>query len=151
VKDQLDEKYMVEVINQEFDQLPEGAVRVGDTWKRTRTVRLGGGQSFTLKITYKYEGPFKQDGKKLQKISYQVTDVAYEQDADAAAAGSAKVTASELKSNESAGTLLFDPATGRIVDNQQKLHVTGSMTLEVGEQEISAQLDLTMEVRTRVK
>lgn len=149
VKDQLNEKYLAKAVNQEFNQLPEKAVRLGDTWKRTRTARLGGGQTFTFKSTYKYEGPIKQDGKTLQKISFQVTDVAYDQ--DAAADSPAKVTASELKSNDSAGTLLFDPATGRIALNHQKLHITGSMTLEIGGKEIPAKLDLTMEVRTRVK
>lgn len=148
LKGQLDEKYLAEVINQEFGQLPEKAVHPGDTWKRTRTARLGGGQAFTLKTTYKYEGSEKRNGRTLQKISYQVTEVVYEQDADAAGP---KVTSSDLKSNDSAGMLLFDPAAGRIVDNHQKLHITGSMTLEIGGKEISAKVDLTMEVRSRVK
>ena len=107
VKDQLDEKYLAKAVNQEFGQLPEGVVRPGDTWKRTLSARLGGGQTFTFKSTYKYEGLVKQNDKTLHKISFQVNDVAYDQDA---AAGPATVTASKLKCESSTCTLLFDAA-----------------------------------------
>jgi hypothetical protein len=142
LKGRFDSDYLQEIANKQMDRLPTSAVEKGDSWQVSLTARLGGGQSLTFNTTYTYEGTIEKDGKTLDKITSKVTEVKYAQDDPNAAA---QVSASKLKVESSSGTILFDRKTGRVVSDNEKLHVIGTMTLDINGMEFPAKLDLTIE------
>jgi len=149
LKGVLDPEYLKQVSNQEIDRITKDPVDQGDTWLRTEVSRLGGGQKFTFEMLYEYAGTVEKAGKTLDKITITTTSVNYEMDADAAS--SAKVTQSNLRVEDSGGTLFFDREHGVIVEGRSLMHIKGDMTLSAGGQEYPVELDLTMENTSLLK
>ncbi len=147
MKSQLDPEYLKTVANDELDRLPSTPVSSGDSWERTNLVRFEAGQHFTFTTKYTYKGSIEKDGKKLENIVFQVTDVVYDSDADSPV----KVLESDLKVAKSEGMILFDLAAGQIVLEHSKVRLTGSLKLEANGLEIPADLDLTIEANSRLK
>ena len=147
MKGQLDPEYLKTAANNELDTLPSEPVSPGDTWERTTTTRLDSGQRLTFTTKYTYDGGVEKDGKKLEKITAQVTKVGYSVEGPSPI----KVLESDLKPAESAGELLFDPAYGQFVSQNSKTQITGSLKLEVMGMEFPGQLDLTIGNRSTVK
>ena len=139
----LDPEYLKQVYNQELDRLPEDPVHQGDTWLRTEVSRLGRGQKFTFETLYEYVGTVEKEGKTLDKITLTTISVNYERDADAAS--QAKVTQSNLRIEESSGTLFFDRKQGVVVEGRNLMRIKGDLTLSEGGKKVSVELDLTME------
>ena len=148
LKGRFDADYLKTTANKQLDRIPSKAVKQGDTWSLTLTVRLGAGQTLTFKTTYKYEGTVKKDGTTLDKISSTVAEVQY---AQGETDSPVKVTGSKLKVESSNGTLLFDRKLGQIVSDNDKLRVKGEMTLDANGKKIPAKLDLTIEKKTTLR
>ena len=56
-----------------------------------------------------------------------------------------KITDSDLKIQESGGTILFDRAAGMIVETKDKRQISGTLKCEVNGNELPGKLDLTFE------
>lgn len=129
---------------QEFAELPDRAVKKGDTWKRESETHLPGGQTLRFTTVYKYAGEVKQKGQTLDKITFSSTKVTYAQ--VPAADAPVVVTRSNLKIKESKGVLLFDRARGEVFQRKEKVRIEGDLTLEIRNKERPAKLDLTIEI-----
>jgi hypothetical protein len=147
-------RFDVERIKREFDQshanLPDGLVREGESWERTESNGIGGGQHLTFKRRYEYKGTVQKDGKTLDKIAVTALDIAYKQDADPNLP--AKVTKSDLKVDSSEGTILFDREAGVTVEHADKTRIKGDMTMTITavNMELAVKLDLTLDSKTTV-
>lgn len=148
LKGQMDPKYLAEAANQELGEIPSEEISAGDTWERTLTMRLEGGQSLTFKNAYKYEGTVEQQGKSLDKITVATKAVTYAMDNPDSPL---KVTGSDLKVSSSAGTILFDRKLGRVAQQKSKVQIKGDITFDANGTELPAKLDLTFDVSSVVE
>jgi hypothetical protein len=118
----------------------------GDTWEREVKLNLGGGQVFTVKRKYTYEGETSKSTvdstRKVQKITAVDSSVVYSTKEGGALPF--KVTKSDLKVEESKNTILFDPLVGRSIDVNSTLRVSGKIGLSFQNQPLEGDLDLTM-------
>jgi hypothetical protein len=153
VLEQLKARFSAEKLKKEREQehnvFPDILVRTGEPWERTEVMDIGGGQTFTFKKRYEYQGTTEQGGKALDKISAKNTDVTYAMEANAA--NPAKVNKSDLKIASSDGEILFDRQAGKVVKRQTKTRITGDMTLEINGMEFPTKLDLTIETKTELQ
>ncbi|MEO8495727.1 MAG: DUF6263 family protein [Planctomycetota bacterium] len=147
MKAQVDPEYLKTAANDELAKLPSVPVSPGDSWERTTAVRLDSGQRLTFTSKYTYEGSIQQDGKKLEKITVKTTKVDYSVEGESPL----KVVESDLQVAASNGVLLFDPAYGQIVSQNNKVQVKGPLKLEVMNMEFAGQLDLSMETSVNMK
>ena len=148
IKGRFEPEYLKEASNKKMDQIPSQPVKKGDTWEIEQTVRLEAGQTMTFKTTYKYAGTIDRKGKTLHKITFISTEVEYAQDDPDA---QAKVINSNLKIKASDGTILFDQKLGRVVEQEEMVHIIGDMTFSINDQELPAKLDLKFDTKTAVK
>lgn len=144
VKDRFDEDSLRKSIEQAVMMLPDDPVKIGDSWERSKEVKIGGGQTMTFRTNYKYAGPIEKDGAKLEKITGKTVDVNYRVDGNAAI----QVTKSDFKVAESEITVLFNPALGAIISAESKTQVVGPITLVVNNMELDGKVDLTIEEKT---
>lgn len=103
-----------------FVPLPEKAVDKGAAWERAETQTVSGG---TLKgdAVYTYQGKGK-DGEEIgvsRKLSYELPKEAV---------SGVKVTKGDVKVEQATGTIVVDPASGRLVRSEQTTHVKGKLT-----------------------
>jgi hypothetical protein len=128
---------------EQLKTLPSKPLAKGDTWEQEVKLNLGQGQIFTLKRKYTYEGESVKStvtsSRKVHKITSVDSAVTY-----SAKEGPFKVTKSELKVDESKGTMLFDAEAGRAIDSSSILHVSGKIALSVNNMVLDGDLDLTM-------
>lgn len=136
-------------LQQELAALPDKPVSKGDSWMRTIESDFGSGQVLTVENRYEYLGTETVDGKPLEKIGVTATSVSFAQDQNTNAP--AKVTSSELKVAESAGSILFDRDKGSAVRTANKLRVQGTIKLSVNGMEFPGKLDLTIESKNTVQ
>ena len=128
-KSMFSKKYFRQSMTQEFTRMPVKPVKPGDTWERTESQELGGGQSLTMTVEYKYIGETEKNNKKLHKVTGKVKKVKYTQDPNEAA-GAPVVTKSDLKAKTSDFVLLYDSEVGQIVDTRTKINLAGPLTIE---------------------
>ena len=147
MKSQMDPAYLKDSANDELDKLSSDPVSTGDSWERTNTVRLDSGQRLKFTNKYTYEGRVQQDGKNLEKITSETTEVDYFVEGESPL----KVLDSDLKVAATEGEILFDPAYGQVISQHSKVQITGSLKLEVMGMEFPGQLDLTMENKVTLK
>lgn len=139
---QLDGETLTTQSNQELKALPGKPVKAGDTWTREETVQFDAYQSMTFTTIYKYEGTVEKGDKELHKITSKSTEVTYEMDGDSPSP--LKIVDSELKIDESVGTILFDREAGMVVDRKDKTRIVGSLKCDVNGNELPGKLDLTL-------
>ena len=147
MKAQIDPDYLRTAANDELAKLPSEPVSPGDSWERSNTLRLDAGQRFKLTNKYTYQGSVQQDGKNLEKIASQLTEVTYFVEGESPL----KVLESDLKVAATEGLILFDPEYGQVVSQRSKSQITGALKLEVMGMEFPGQLDLTMENSATMK
>ena len=123
-----------------FPVFSKKAVKPGDTWVVPFEISLAKLGTAKGQRFYKFVGMEKVKGRSVAKITY-TYDLTFKLDL---AMGGAKVTG-ELSMEKSSGTILFDRKTGRVVSDNEKLHVIGTMTLDINGMEFPAKLDLTIE------
>lgn len=138
LKDQIESEYLAKAVRDEMAILPDKPIEVGDTWDRSQTTNLSGGQSITIMTRYKYEGTVTEGNRTLHKISAKATKVDYEQDESA----QLKVSESDLKIESKDSYLLFDAEKGQIARQQIQYHITGDLKLDVNGAANDGKLDL---------
>jgi hypothetical protein len=134
---------MKKTAQQQYNILPMEPVGKGDTWTRTSSSRIGGGQVLTYEIKYEYLGSERKDGRELDRISTTALSVTLAMDEKAQTP--LKVTQSALKVDSSKGTLLFDRAKGQPIESNSVTHITGDLTLSINGMEFPGTLDLTLD------
>ncbi len=144
-KSMFSKKYFRQSMTQELTRMPAKPVSAGDTWERTESQELGGGQSLTITVEYKYIGETEKNNKKLHKVTGKVKKVKYVQDENEAG-GAPVVTKSDLKAKSSDFVLLYDSKVGQIVDTRTSINLVGPLTMKIGQQEFAATLDLTIKM-----
>ena len=140
----------IQQANRFLARLPVGPVAVGETWKRTEPLELGQGQTLTFEKEFTYRGPVLRDGRDMQQIDIKYLSVTYQMDANPASP--VQITGSELTVKSSSGELFFDPQQRRIVNNQEKVQITGDLDVTAAGMPLPGKLDLTisMQVSTTV-
>lgn len=122
-----DNKSAIVVEQEAFVVLSEKPVKPGDKWEVPFDVELPKTGKFKGKTTYSYEGPDKVGDRKTARIGV-TNDVSIELVIDQ---GGAKVTGM-LTTNNSSGTLQFDPAAGRVLSVKNSLSLSGQLSVDVG-------------------
>lgn len=136
-------------VEQARAKIPDILVRPGESWDRTETLDLDGGQTLTFRKKYEYLGTEKKGEKTLDKIGVTTTEVKYAQ--DPAVPTPLKATESDLKIDSSSGTILFDREGGYVASDQSKTHIKGKIMFMAGGKEIPGVLDLTLDNETEVR
>ncbi len=132
--------------NTELARYPTNAVKTGDTWTRAEEFQAGGGQSFDFEKQFTLLGSEDRDGRTFDKVGVKTVSATLSV-ADNPAAP-AKVTESDLQVDDSEGTLWYDRQAKQFVDSHDKVHITGTLTLEVNGMKFPGELDLTMEFKS---
>ncbi|MCA8998741.1 MAG: hypothetical protein KDA80_17205 [Planctomycetaceae bacterium] len=135
--------------NREIDRLPSKVVNPGDTWTRNSEAELGSGQKFHLSTEYKYVGREEHKGKPMDHVTITTKTVVYEIGPESTLP--LQVKKSDLKIDESAGDLWFDPELRHAVETSHSLHITGDLILVINGQELPSKLDLKMDNTNVVK
>lgn len=140
IKRQFDPEYLKVQANNLINRIPTTPVQVGDSWERTETLRLEGGQNMTFKIRYEYQGAVNRGGRNLDKIDSRTLTVDYNVDPN----GPLRIVNSDLKIAESSGTIYFDRQRGEMAGTQERVRIRGQLTFDVNGMQIPGNLDLTM-------
>jgi hypothetical protein len=135
-------------LKQQQEMLPDKAISKGDTWTRNQKVDFGAFREMSLRIDFQYEGTLKKEGRELDRISGKITDVAYV--GEDWREGPGLVKNAELKPAKSSVEVLFDRKLGRFVETKLLVQVKGDLTLEVGDKEMPAKVDITFESGMKV-
>ena len=79
---QFDSEKLKKSFEQESQIQPDVLARPGESWERTRTVEIGGGQTLSFRKKYEYKGTEKKGAKELDKITSKVLEVKYTTEPD---------------------------------------------------------------------
>ena len=140
---QFESEKLKKSFEQESQVLPDVLARPGETWSRTQTIEIGGGQTLSFLKKYEYKGTEKKGDRELDKISSKVLEVKYSTDADSNLP--LKPIKSDLKPESSEGMLLFDREGGHVVSSKDKVRIKGSITFSANKEELPSTLDLSIE------
>lgn len=141
VKGQLDPESLKAAANEELDQIPRGSVKPLDTWESTTRSNFGAGQIMKLTTKFTYEGTIEKGGRKLERITGKVQSVSFGLENSPLPF---TVKSSDLKATESAEETLFDRELGRIVENNSKARIEGTIEFDFNGQVLPAKLDLKL-------
>jgi hypothetical protein len=148
-KNEVDPQTMVTSMNQEIDRLPGKSVEPGAVWTRTEVFPMGGGQTLTTDMEYKYVGPATVNGQSLEQITFRA--VAVRLTVEPNPASPLEVKSSDLKVQESVGTMHYSPQAGRVIMTQHKLHVVGDLEVSVQGNELPGAVDFTIETKNTLE
>jgi hypothetical protein len=139
-------------LTRKFEQgihnFPDILTLTGEPWERAEVLDING-KTFTVRKKYEYRGTEKKGDKTLEKITYKVLEVKYDQ--DQASKLPVKVIKSDLKVESSDGTILFDRQEGHVVNASAKIRVKGNMTYSGGGVDQTAPFDLNVESNTQLQ
>jgi hypothetical protein len=126
-----------------FGFLPTKEVAKGDKWKQTGTMPIPLFGALKSETEFVYQGP----GAKGDEITFAGT-FTYEVPKPMAQT-LLKVTKGDVKVEPSKGTIVFDPATGRLVRLERPFKLKGTFTVDGGgkEQTLEMEQDSTTTVR----
>lgn len=145
VRDSMRGRLSTDKLKAEFEDshgnLPDVLARPGEPWERTHTIHAD--QEMTFRKKYEYVGTEKKGDRTLDKISVKTVEMQIKPDPNSQAP--AKLTKVELKVDSSDGTILFDREAGRVVESREKVHVKGPVTISAAGQELSGEMELTIE------
>jgi hypothetical protein len=149
IRPQVDEQYMAQAAATKMARIPREPVESGAAWSLKETTRIEGGLAMTLNTQYKYVGTVEEDNVELHKITFQSNHVQMSMVGENP--NGMKLLESELKIDESTGTLFFDPDKGQIVRLESRFKISGDMKLEVGGTQLPAKLELAVQTTTKLK
>jgi hypothetical protein len=131
-----------------FLSLPGRAVRPGDTWARSDKLNLGMIGTFDAAYKYTYAG---KDAKSPQLDKIQVeADVKYAAPADSKASPLPfKILSADLKAGGGRGTVLYDPAKGRVVSSEMNIKIEGRLNVEATGNTTDVELSQTQKITTK--
>ncbi len=128
-----------EMADPTFAAVPNAEKNKGDTWSRKSTLDMGPIGKYENEYKYTYDG---QTDKK-DKIKVETTLKYIKPDMAAAGALPFKIKDADLTSKNAAGTITFDADKGRIEKSEMSINLAGKLTIEIGGQPTSVDLDQT--------
>jgi len=141
----LNEDTVKQSASEAFGFLPEKAVSKGDKWKKEMIIPMGPLGSFKAEQDYTYLGEAK-DGQEIG-VASKMTYTAPKDNAGGVLPF--KVTKGDFKTEEAKGTIVFDAAAGRLVREEMKMKLKGSMTIEAMGQ--TADMKMEQESTTKIR
>ena len=129
-----------------FSVVPDKSVKKGDSWTKTAVLNVGPIGTFDTNYKYTYEG---SEENKLRKIKLNITLKYNSPDPNAVGVLPFKIMKADLTSKESNGSILFDSTKGRVVSSDMTMHLTGTLTIEIGGAASDVTLDQTQ--TTKIK
>jgi len=144
----LSEKALKEMAEPTFAVVPGPSkpVSYGDKWDKTTELDMGPIGKYKNVYNYQYE---KTNDKKLEQIKVE-TKLEYTQPDDKANQGGLpfKIKSAKLKSSSPVGQVFFDKDKGRVVSSEMKLSLSGDLSIEIGGQTTTVNLDQQQTSRT---
>ena len=151
-QEQVQNEIGVDRLKVKFEQaihsLPEVVARTGEPWERTEILEING-NTFTVRKKYEYRGTEKKGDKTLEKISFKVLEVKYDQDPESKLP--VKVVKSDLKVESSEGAILFDRDEGHVVSASDRIRIKGNMTYSAGGADQAGAFDLSVDANTQLQ
>jgi hypothetical protein len=128
-----------------YPQLPEAAVRPGDTWEQPYEMKNAEFGEIQGKRILKLISVDEKDGRQIAEIglTHQLNGNLDIKVGEARVTGKITIGASE-------GTILFDVEAGRILSNKFKLSTTSDLVTIVGDQTIDTDVEQTQEVELKL-
>jgi hypothetical protein len=148
IRPQVNPQYMAEAAATEMARIPNGPVQPGATWSLSETTRIDGGLAVTLNTKYQYEGTVQEDDAQLHKITFRCGAVQMLMAGDNP--NGMKLLESDLKVDESKGTLYFHADKGQIVRLESQFSISGGMKIEIGGMELPAKLSLSVQTTQKL-
>ena len=133
---------------QSIHNFPDALARTGEPWERTEILEING-KTFTVRKKYEYRGTEKKGDKTLEKVTFKVLEVKYDQ--EAVDKLPVKVVKNKLKVESSEGTILFDREEGHVVSVSDKIRIKGEMTYSGGGVDQAVPLDLNFDTSTQLQ
>ncbi len=121
----------------EIATFPKKAVKPGDTWTRTATMKNPMTGDMTTDTTFRYVGSEVRDGRELEKITMDITMRVGE-------GGSVKM---KITDQSNKGTLYFDNAAGQFVSSDSLSKM--KMKMSVLGQEMVQEMEIQSKVENR--
>jgi hypothetical protein len=141
----MSEEAIKEMANPMVIAAPRRAVAKGDYWVREQAIDLG--QAGRWVGTWQYV----HAGKENKLIKLKLEAIKFEHQAPKDGGGLPfRVTSSDLKTKNTAGTILFDPERGRLHSAEMKMEMEGDMTLVIGGEESKVHLVQTQKTTCKV-
>jgi hypothetical protein len=136
----LSEKALKEMAEPAFAAIPNAEKKKGDSWTRDNALDMGPIGKFDNSYKYTFDG--EKDGKGTIKVE---STLKYKEPGDAAGIAGLpfKIKQADLKSNTAGGTIIFDPAKGRIEKSEMSVDLKGSLQIEIGGQTTPVELTQT--------
>lgn len=137
----LNDKAIKRMAEPTWGAIPSKEVKKGESWTKTSVLELGAIGTYTTKMTYTFDGQEKGKDKISVKadLSYKVN----EPGKDAPLPFKILANETSLKSEEGSGTVIYDPAKGRIESSNLKLKLKGKLNIDVAG--MQTLVDLTQE------
>jgi hypothetical protein len=141
----LSERALREMVQPTFAALPGRRVPRGGgpgaAWTIKSDLDMGPIGRYATTYTYGYDGPDDRTG--LERIRIK-TDLKYTPpDPNAPAQLPFRVKAAKLDAKDAGGTVLYDPAAGRIARHEMGLTLVGELTIEIKENATTVGLEQT--------
>jgi len=130
-----------------FSVVPDKSVKKGDSWTKTAQLNMGPIGTFDTNYKYTYEGP---DESKLQKIKVDTTLKYNPSGPNGDGTLPFKIVKADLNSKESNGNILFDMTKGRVSSSDMTMHLTGTLTIEIGGMTSHVDLDQTQITKVKI-
>jgi len=142
----LSEDLMKKTIELTFGNLPDKAVKAGDTWSKDALIPFGELGDFKSSNNY----TFKERDKDGVVLTYKGTMTYLPPKGPGAFGGLLKIVKGKMKSDNVAGTLVFDADKGRLVRATSTMAVRGSLTVEIMGNQIEMDIRVDQSTKTRV-
>jgi len=142
----LSEDLMKKTIELTFGNLPDKAVKVGDTWSKAATIPFGELGDFKSDNEY----TFKERDKDGAVLTYKGTMSYLPPKGPGAFGGLLKIVKGKMKSDNAKGTIVFDAEKGRLVRATSSMSVRGSLTVEVMGNQIEMDIRVDQSTSSRV-
>jgi hypothetical protein len=143
LKEILSDEAIKQMADPTFGALPDKPVKDGEKWTRKNSLNMGPIGKYETDYTYTFQGKNKND--KYDRIKVETKLKYTPPDAKGQTQLPFKITKADLKSDKkgTTGTILFDTKEGRVVSSDLKLHLTGSLDIDIGGTTTKVTLDQT--------
>jgi hypothetical protein len=134
-----------------FGPLPAKAVAAKDRWTRERTLSVGPIGTYRTAEECLYVGTIRRNGEEVHEVTV-TSSVEHAPPGDGQGEAPAlpfRVKKADLKSGKQDGGVVHYDTTGRLLDAETRLRITGSLTIEIGGQDTT--VDLKQDQRTTVR
>ena len=121
------ERTIKRTIDQTFSIVPDGAVKVRDTWQRPTSLSLGPLGQLEVDRTFTYAGKGRLGGTSYDKLLL-TAQVRYQ--LPNAKGQTLVITKADVKIHDFDGTVYFDTTRGRLMQADQKTRLTGSFMIK---------------------